>query len=67
MTMSSTFLGSFFFDYTKLRDHIGPPFLKLSTNGFFSMNRKMNNLVNGRDRFFDFDPCLEIFSNMQIL
>ena len=25
---------AFFLDYTKLRDHIAPPFLKLSTNGF---------------------------------
>ena len=27
-------LGTFFLDNTKLRDHIAPPFLKVSTNGF---------------------------------
>ena len=34
---------------------------------FFATNRKMNKLELGRDRFFDFDPCLEIFLDIQIL
>ena len=46
---------------------IAPPFLKISVNEFFATNRKINNLELGRDRFFNFDLLLKIFSDTQIL
>ena len=39
-----------------LEDHVSPPFSKLSTNGFFATNRKMNNLELSPDDFSILDP-----------
>ena len=54
-------LGSFSFRFPKTGGTPSAVVFEVINKRFFATDRKMNNLVNWRDGFFDFDPYTKIF------
>ena len=61
---SKVSLWSFSFRFSKTWGTLSAVVFEVIHKRFFATDRKMNNLVNWRDGFFDFDLCLEIFSDI---
>ena len=59
-----TTLGSFFFRFIYFGGSHSDAVFEDIDKRFFATDRKMVNLVNSRDGFFNFDSRLKIFSNM---